>query len=493
MMLRTLITENPVLIKHLRSRLRLQHLIPLIAMVVTLCICISWAGIASGGQGPALMGILVLQGLLLFLVGAATVATAVSHARDNGMLDFHRISPQQPTAVTVGFLLGAPIREYVLLACTLPFSLILAVGAKFGLFGWLAVMLDLVVVSLLYYSVAILAGLALPQRTSSTILTLLFVFGLNAAWLLQPIGSLTIVPTALEAFRDQNAAPAVWTTLLGSPAPAFLVSLLHQVPVLIFLLIAAARKMRHEFAYPFAKADAISFYFVMGLLLLVDAPGGIDISHQPSYSLGSVRAGVAALSYGLLLLGVFFATLVTPNAGAFARGIRHARKLGLTPISRWEDRAANPAALVIFAAVFAAAGVVATLGLPGTGSYGTRAIAAALVGACAVLFWGLAKQSFDLTFRRHSNSYFMLLLFACWGLPLILGLLISAVTNTDASGVLALSPLSGIAVLLSEERGMGLTNAGYTAVIASLVLVIAFALLTARAVRRTTSAASAAP
>ena len=47
----------------------------------------------------------------------------------SGILDFHRVSPLTPAELTLGFFFGAPIREYVLFACTLPFAaLCLAFG-----------------------------------------------------------------------------------------------------------------------------------------------------------------------------------------------------------------------------------------------------------------------------------------------------------------------------------------------------------------------------
>ena len=46
-------------------------------------------------------------------------------ARASGILDFHRVSPLTPTELTLGFFFGAPIREYLLFAATLPFSVAL--------------------------------------------------------------------------------------------------------------------------------------------------------------------------------------------------------------------------------------------------------------------------------------------------------------------------------------------------------------------------------
>lgn len=329
MMMDDLVLQNPVLVKHLRSRLRPQHLIPLVLMVAAICACITWASMAGEDPRGGLMGLITFQGLLLFLVGSSAVAAAVSTARESGMLDFHRISPQRPLALSLGFLLGAPVREFVLFACTLPFALVLAAQADHTLLPWLAVTADLLLLSPLYYAIAILAGLALPKRTSSTTLTLMLIIFLHMGWMMQAAGSLTIIPLTAALGKDAaTTAPHINTTILGYPAPALLVCLLHQLPILVFLLVAITRKMRHELAYPLTKLDAISFYSVMALLLLSDAPAGLAMLDSSPHG-GSPELGGIALTYGLALLGCVFVALVTPDAGAFARAVRHAVEAGV--------------------------------------------------------------------------------------------------------------------------------------------------------------------
>ncbi|MCJ7750959.1 MAG: hypothetical protein MUQ65_07665, partial [Armatimonadetes bacterium] len=147
-MLRALVFENPLLVKHTRARLRRQHTIPLIAAVVMTCGLIMWpmAMFAEGASediAGLFMFLLVMQAGLLLLAGTYRVATDVSEAQQSLMLDFHRISPQKPLAITLGFLFGSPIREYVLFACTLPFSMALAYAGNVSPLSWLALMLAL--------------------------------------------------------------------------------------------------------------------------------------------------------------------------------------------------------------------------------------------------------------------------------------------------------------------------------------------------------------
>ena len=123
--------DNPIFVKHLRSRLRAQPLGAAMVVVLVLCICIAWGGyqLDAYHNGGAFGALLALQAVILIVMGASQVGSSVSAARASGILDFHRVSPLTPGELTIGFFFGAPIREYVLFACTLPFAaLCLAFG-----------------------------------------------------------------------------------------------------------------------------------------------------------------------------------------------------------------------------------------------------------------------------------------------------------------------------------------------------------------------------
>ena len=75
--------------------------------------------------------LLALQAVILVVMGASQVGSSVGAARASGILDFHRVSPLTPAELTLGFFFGAPVREYVLFACTLPLSVLcLALGPR---------------------------------------------------------------------------------------------------------------------------------------------------------------------------------------------------------------------------------------------------------------------------------------------------------------------------------------------------------------------------
>lgn len=111
-----LLLDNPILVKHLRSRLRRSQLVPALMITGILMGLIVWWGVATKGFGlpPVYLMTRTLQAFILVVIGATQVASSVGGVRESNILDFHRISPLPPLAVTLGFFLGAPIREYIL-------------------------------------------------------------------------------------------------------------------------------------------------------------------------------------------------------------------------------------------------------------------------------------------------------------------------------------------------------------------------------------------
>ena len=107
--------DNPIFIKHMRSRLRRQPLVSAIVITVVLCGCITWAGfqLDSFITGGAFGALFALQAVILAIMGSTQVGTSVSSARASGILDFHRVSPLSATELVLGFFFGAPIREYL--------------------------------------------------------------------------------------------------------------------------------------------------------------------------------------------------------------------------------------------------------------------------------------------------------------------------------------------------------------------------------------------
>lgn len=490
MFLQQALFDNPILIKHVRSRLRRSQLFPAVAGVVLLCGFLVWiayetrALFSSGG----VLWLLLVQGILLFSAGTAQVATVMAHAKDSGIIDFHRISPVRPWALVVGFVLGGAIREWLLFACTLPVALacIAAGGVSAG--GYLLILCDIVLVTLLYHSMAVLAGLVSPKprNVSGGVVALVFMMYTMGSMVAQAVPAIpTIIPTVADAL-DWGRGPSGLgdATFFGAALPRFVLSLMHQVPLLVFLFIAAERKMRSDRAFLYSKPVALLFFAVIAVLLLGDVAG---IDAEPLG--GSPALPSMIVTYGLTFAGVLLSTAVTPPAGDFANGVLRAKKQGLRRAPVWSDLSANWAPTAGFCAILTLGSLAAAL-LTGL-NWSGPVIASTFVGACAVYYFASARQAFELMFRKNGSSYLTLMLFVIWLLPLLIGGL-AAASRLDQSfyqTVLGLSPLAGIFLTAAGGEAGALTGAGGMAVSSSLLFVIAFTQLRLQAERRAADAA----
>ena len=91
-------------------------------------------------------------------------------AKVSGILDFHRVSPLTPAELTLGFFFGAPIREYVLFACTLPFvALFLAFGVP-SVHGFIQLSILMVAIAWVFHGLALLNSLIMKgQRVAGAL------------------------------------------------------------------------------------------------------------------------------------------------------------------------------------------------------------------------------------------------------------------------------------------------------------------------------------
>ncbi|MDP6209424.1 MAG: hypothetical protein QGG01_14015, partial [Roseibacillus sp.] len=127
------IWANPIFRRYCRSRLRLRGL----SLWILISLLISgflffiirqgmlrWEGMdLVDAERTPLIALLIFQGVILFLLGTGQVAGGMTAEADEGVLDYQRLAPMSPLAKVLGYLFGLPIREYVLVLVTMPFSL----------------------------------------------------------------------------------------------------------------------------------------------------------------------------------------------------------------------------------------------------------------------------------------------------------------------------------------------------------------------------------
>ncbi|MFI5458401.1 MAG: hypothetical protein ACHRXM_23470 [Isosphaerales bacterium] len=433
--------DNPILVKHVRSRLRIQPLITMIVVVQVLCLCIAWAGyqlgtFASGGAFGLLMS---LQAIILVIMGAAQVGTAVGGARGSGILDFHRVSPVSPAALTLGFFLGAPIREYVLFATTLPFSaLCLAFGSP-TVYGFVQLMIVLIAAAWLLHGLAILNALLSKPRTSSRGVVGVIVFVLFFG------GYLALGLSRSAALVDYGLR----LSFFGISLPWLAVVLIYVSALLFFIYLACVRRMTSDRIHPLTKPQAIAAMATLAVLLL----GGIW--KREEYAVLNI-----VTLYVLVIASIVLLAMVTPSQAEYYKGLWRARKQGRSHLPPWDDLSLNRVFLVIACTIVLVAATIAWQASPVpdlvvAGPVMSAFPLAIASGVLVVAYFGLALQFFQLRFGPRGLMYFGLFLFLAWILPMVAGtitLMASIPMNSNHP--------SQIVYGLSPVAGLGLTAAG---------------------------------
>jgi hypothetical protein len=437
--------DNPILVKHLRSRLRKEPLIASIVVVIVLGICIVWASYqAAGFPGGSTIGLLfTLQTIILAIMGSAQVASSINNARASGILDYHRISPLTPTELTLGFFFGAPIREYVLFGCTLPFSAIFLVAGALSIRGFIHLMIVLFATSWILHALALLSGLLSKVKVNSAIGgsgVILVVFFLGGPLIAGGIFSTRFVERADRL------------TFYGISMPWLAVVLLCELAVLFFVVLAARRKMESERIHPLSKPQAIAALAALAIL----AVGGC-------WGLKDFDAIGIGLLYGLLVISILLILMITPNKSEYLKALRRANKQGRNRLPAWDEAALNRLFLIVACAIVLASTTLAWNGSsdPQSGRFRYLSRSFPLAIATAVLtiaYFGLALQFFLLWNRARGTIYFGLFLFLTWLVPLLAGAIVATASPTrtahEGQVVFGLSPIAGIGLIVAQDESI---------------------------------------
>jgi hypothetical protein len=436
--------DNPIFVKHARSRLRRQPLLSALVITLVLCLCVLWGGFQLDAfKTGGVFGILLaLQTVILGIMGAGQVGGSVSGARASGIMDFHRVSPLTPTELVLGFFFGAPVREYLLFLVTLPFSILCVVLGTPDFRGFVQVMILLVAGSWVMHALALINGLVTKGPAGSRgVVGLLIFLGILGGNLFTAFGNIA---------NRLDAEPRL--DFFGISLPWLAVVLLYLGPLLFFLYLASKRRIDSERVHPFSKPQAVAAMATLGALLL----GGI-------WSLPDAPALLIAILYVLVLVGILLAAAVTPNQAEYYKGLWRAHKLGLSRLSLWHDLAGNRAFLAALCGLVLATATVAWGRLDegvlrtGPGGVVRQALPLAIAtGVVIVAYHGLALQFFLLRFGRRGWNYLSLFLFLVWVLPLVAGTIMALADNRGpglAQAVFAVSPIAGLG--LTAGAGVG--------------------------------------
>lgn len=458
-----ILLDNPILVKHMRTRLRRQPLVMWLCVVLLVCFGIVWAGQAWNviTNGAAFTFLLGLQAILLVFIGAAQISGAVGGVRESGIIDFHRVSPLPPLWMALGFFFGAPIREYVLVAATIPFAILLALMCPLGFRGWLELTIPLFVGAWLFHAVTLLSALVTkkPKAPGKGAGAGIIVFAL---FLGQPFGSLLWFLTR-QLRTGQNSI-----SFFGLPVPWLLFVVAYGLILIGFFLLASVRKFRADRMHAYSKPQAVAFLATLAVLIL-----GV------AWNFHGESAVVLIVLYMLIGAALILGSTITPTQMEYTKGLRRALRDGKHRSGVWSDEGVNRwailamAAIVFLAATIAWEVIAGREGLHGDRSQFSQTIA---IGVFVVAYVGLGLQYFQLRLAKSGGSIMAMFLFLVWLLPILLGSISFGVgTNQDLyRTVLAVSPITGIALSSGMIENMG-TEGGQMLKLAALAPAVVFA------------------
>ncbi|WP_165222287.1 ABC transporter permease [Aquisphaera insulae] len=436
--------DNPMFLRHVRSRCRRPALISGAIITGAICLCIAYVAFQFGTfqTGGAFGSVLAVQGVLLCLMGASQVGTSVASARASGMLDFHRVSPLTPTELTLGYFFGAPIREYLLFLITIPLSLLCVAAGTPDIRGFVQVMIALIAFAWVAQAIALINGLTSKRPSMAKgIVWPIIVIGLTSGSFFPSFG---FVANLLD--RDPRL------DFFGVSLPWLAVVLLYQAPILLVAFLASRRKFESERLHPLSKPQAIGAMAVAGTLAV-----GSTWSSTESDFIGLL------ILYVLVALGIFLTITVTPTQADHYKGLLRCLRKGEERPSWLADFALNRPFLVVICGI-----VLGSTTLVWQRSLSQTQIAysglrdgfplAIANGVLVIAYFGLAYQYFLARFGRRGMTFLTLFVFMAWLLPLFLGTIIVASdyrAGSQAQVVYALSPLAGIGLSAGTTTSFG--------------------------------------
>lgn len=375
------VAGNPIFRRYCRSRLRPTGLG--VALLMTVLI----AGfmffmirvgsmnrtemIPSDVERSPLIPLFFLQAAILFIFGTAQVAGGMTAEADEGVLDYQRLIPMNPLAKVFGYLFGLPIREYAMVAITLPFTAWGLWKGEVPFHVWSPLYLVFFSSAITYHLTGMVTGMVVKNRRWAFLVSIILVFSLYtvipqmARFGLVFFKYLTITPVLTENMplllprtagsivaTGQNLAPAVKFFNLDFSESVFTV--FSQAGLILTFIIMLCRRWRRAESLLLGKLWATGFLIWTQVLLLGNALPTVDSGTLfPSRELyrrfrflnrgapeGWEAVAMSAV-YGLvtLLFLLVMVKLITPAADIQIRGWRRAKKHGRISLPFLSDAA----------------------------------------------------------------------------------------------------------------------------------------------------------
>jgi len=368
------IWANPIARRYARSRLRPASFG--VALLLTILVAGFFFFVTREGSARTMKAaedvarmpmipLLILQGLILFGLGTGQAAAGITTEADEGVLDYQRLAPMTPLAKVVGYLFGLPIREWILFAATLPFTLWSVWKGGVPLESVFQLYVVLIMTAISYHLIGLLAGSVMKNRrwaflTSTGMIFVLYIVIPQAAKFgLVYLKYFTIYPVFNEVYphmvaRSLGDAAEIYKSFtpqarfFGLNLPEAVFTFISQAVLSFVMVTMLWRRWRKAECHLLDKVGATGFFGWLQLMLLGNAlpliaVGDLFPSRELSRRFGRLvnsnssnwqpepwEAVVMIGLYGLVTLAFLWwlTFIITPQSHDQIRGWRRARKLG---------------------------------------------------------------------------------------------------------------------------------------------------------------------
>lgn len=473
--------QNPIFRRYCKARLRPRSLA--VALLLTLLIpgfitaLTSSIGVRTGmspadAARNAIIPLMVFQSLILFILGTAQVSGGMVAERDEGVIDYQRMVPMTPLAKVLGYLFGLPVREYVLVLFTLPFTAWALWRGEVAMHVWLPLYVVIFSAALLYHFTGLITGTVAKSKRWAFLASIGLVFALYtvvpqmAKFGLVFFRYLTITPVFQESLpgllpRKVGSLVSVGQQLMptvkffGLSFSELTFSLFSQGGLILTFIVMLCRRWRSNEAHLLGKLWATGFFIWVQVLLLGNAlpliePGSLFPSREfgrmvkflPNWAPQPMEAVAMSGVYGLFTMGLIMllGAMVTPSVDQQLRGWRRARKHGETSLRLRSDASTGFGAVLIMALTGAAGWVIFTRALVESRWFPGHVVPGAVFGYfAAVLFVG--GVGFQVLLEQKGGRFVALAGIMVGVVPLMVGTVLGMLKD-DLAG--AASWISGI-------------------------------------------------
>ena len=438
---------NPLILRGIRERLRVKHLIAAGLFSLILCSTIYLSAYLEGAEGDwvldretqnwkrgepspvegarqAFTYLLALQGFFLMFLGTGRVAAITAEEKESGLMDYQRMTPMNPFSKITGYLFGLPAREYFMFAVTLPFLLHCMIVGELSIDNVLHLYFVFFSSVVLYHLTAHVIGLVVPKPRAASWVSRIVVLGLYV--FLPAFGQagisflsfLTILPTyfgkmlpELISSQSNNYRGReedminFWQDVpfFTTEIPPSVFTLIMQGLILTALLITAYRKWRNESLPAFSKTSGLIIFAVFQFLLLGclwplfsegKASGllGETFSLEGNSMLAEegilVLLFVQSVFFGLSILGIL--TLINtccPDRHLHLKGQQRAGRLGISSIPFAADESRGTWFVLVLSAMVCAVHAILLVQAQESGLFFTETIIDGLTVSIRIEFW----------------------------------------------------------------------------------------------------------